>query len=324
MNDTILYANKQHRWLLLDILRGLAVIAMVVYHAIWNLGYFSVVQPDFLYSPLWKLSGGIIAAAFLSIAGVSMALAHRQIFYWKKFLSRLGKIVGAAFLVTITTWYIMPESFIFFGILHCLAASSVLAIPFLRWPRVISYLAIVLSLIAPLLFNQTLWDTPWLDWLGFGKSLPVTNDYVPLFPWFAFFLIGVLIGNSSLANKIEAPKNFSSLCLAFIGRWSLAIYLLHQPLLFGATLFAVRQGIIGHQMSFADVVFQQCESGCANSSSSLSVCRAMCECTVTQLTENPKFSVLWQQLQNKDTSDEVQQQVIGIARSCNKLDITEP
>lgn len=324
MTDSTLHTNKQQRWLLLDVLRGSAVIAMIVYHTIWNLGYFGVLQPDFLYSTLWKLSGGIIAAAFLTISGISLALAHRLSFVWSVFLKRFLKIGAAALLVTVATWYVMPESFIFFGILHCLAASSVLAIPFLRWPRSIGYLAIILSLIAPLLFNQTVWDTPWLDWLGFGKATPITNDYVPIFPWFAFFLVGVLIGNSPVLHKIEAPTNTPSLSMAVIGRWSLVIYLLHQPLLFGATLLAVRQGIIGPQVSFADIVLQQCESGCTNSSGSLGTCRAMCECTVNQLTENPKFSVLWNRLQNKDASDEVQQQVIGIARSCNNPEATEP
>ena len=50
----------------------------------------------------------------------------------------------------------------------------------------------VLVLIAPLFANPAL-NAPVLLWLGLGTEEPPSDDYNPLFPWFAFLLIGIAI-----------------------------------------------------------------------------------------------------------------------------------
>ena len=111
------------------------------------------------------------------------------------------KVGGAALAVTVATYFAFPESYIFFGILHCIAVSSVLALPFLRLHPALTLAAAVFCLVAPRIFTNPALDAPWLDWLGLGASDPVTNDYVPIFPWFGLALIGVAAGRLMLPRR---------------------------------------------------------------------------------------------------------------------------
>ena len=113
----------------------------------------------------------------------------------------LMKVGGAALAVTVVTYFAFPESYIFFGILHCIAVSSVLALPFLRLHPALTLAAAVFCLVAPRIFTNPALDAPWLDWLGLGASDPVTNDYVPIFPWFGLALIGVAAGRLMLPRR---------------------------------------------------------------------------------------------------------------------------
>lgn len=304
------------RWQLLDVLRGIAVIAMVFYHATWNLGYFHIVSPDFMFSPLWKVSGGAIAASFLIISGISLELAHARGFHRRAFVRRLARVGGGAALVSGATWYLMPEDFIFFGILHCLALSSILALPFLKASRWICFLAVLFIFTAPFLFRQSFWDTPWLEWIGFGETTPRTNDYVPIFPWFAFVLMGILIGRLQSVGKADIPRNQISGALAIVGRWSLLIYLLHQPLLFGLTSIAAKSDAAANDIPISEIILGQCQESCTDTGGNEEKCRTMCHCTVNKLTQEPEYNLLWQQLQNNNALPDIERQIIDIARLC--------
>ena len=60
------------RFVLLDAARGFAVVAMVGYHLVWDLGNFDYIDPYFPYSSPFKSAGHAIALSFLFIAGVSL------------------------------------------------------------------------------------------------------------------------------------------------------------------------------------------------------------------------------------------------------------
>ncbi len=92
-------------------------------------------------------------------------------------------------------------------------------------------------LAAPHLVAAAPFDAPHLAFLGLGRTAPQTNDYVPLFPWFGLVLAGVALARYGLpaftrsgAGTWRAEGRLAR-GLAFAGRHSLAIYLIHQPVL---------------------------------------------------------------------------------------------
>lgn len=311
-------AGNRSRWRPLDSARGIAVIAMILYHACWNLIYFGILPQDILHSLGWKLSGGTIAAAFLAISGASLTLAHSGGFRSNLFWKRLLKIAAAAALVSIATWFLFPDSFIFFGILHCLAVTSLLALPFLKAPAWLCAVASFCALFAPYLFRQSFWDIPWLDWIGFGISTPVTNDYVPVFPWLGFVLAGLLLGRIFIGRYSIGSGNILSRMLVWAGRWSLAIYLIHQPLLFGATQLIATSGLLAPYQITSQQVLQKCQERCDSAEGDPALCRATCSCIIGDLSAKPEHASLWENLRNNKVSRQDSHRIQMIAESCSE------
>ena len=227
------------RLALLDVLRGTAIAAMIVYHFFFDLEFFGLAY--FGVSERWGWIAFVraIPATFIAIAGISLYLAHRKGIVWRHFWWRIGYLAAAAMLVTLVSWFADPAAIIWFGILHCIAASSVLGLAFLDAPLTLVIISAALVLAAPLLGNSAL-NAPWLLWLGLGTEEPPSDDYNPLFPWFAFVLIGIAIARviAPYVNRAVwarwLPRDPATRTLALAGRHSLLIYLLHQPILMGA------------------------------------------------------------------------------------------
>ena len=187
----------------LDAARGLAVVAMVAYHFVWDLGNFDYIDRHFPYTLGFKSVGHGIALSFLFIAGVSLVLAHERDASFRPFWRRLARIVAAALLVTLGTYLVFPEAFVFFGILHCIAAASLLAVPFLFLPWPAALLAAAAAFLAPHFLTSPFFDAPWLSWLGLSTIEPTTNDYQPLLPWSGGVLAGVAF--AKFPGAIRAP-----------------------------------------------------------------------------------------------------------------------
>lgn len=234
MSDPV--ASPRLRLALLDVLRGVAILAMIVYHFFFDLELFDL--GAFGVSEHWGWIAFVrtIPAAFLMIAGISLYLAHRSAIHWRNFWWRIGYLVAAAILITVISYVIEPEAIIWFGILHSIAASSIIGLAFLRAPLWLLILVAALVLAGPL-FATPLLNAPVLLWLGLGTEAPPSNDYNPLVPWFAFMLVGIAIARvlSPYAAKAAwarwTPHDVATRTLALAGRHSLLIYLLHQPIL---------------------------------------------------------------------------------------------
>ncbi len=134
--------------------------------------------------------------------------------------------------------FVFPDAFVFFGILHMIAAGSLLATPLLRAPALVPLLLGVAVLVLSQVVASPVFDLPALWWVGLGTTVPVTNDYVPIFPWFGPMLIGVAVGRLVATGAVGLPalkaEGGPARWLAVAGRWTLPIYLLHQPILFSA------------------------------------------------------------------------------------------
>ena len=116
----------------LDALRGLAIAFMIIYHFCFDLAYFGVLSVDFNHSPFWLGLRSMIVTLFLGVMGMSLALATRPPIKWRPYLRRLGILLAAAALVSLGSYFLFPESVIFFGVLHFIVLASVLALPFTR------------------------------------------------------------------------------------------------------------------------------------------------------------------------------------------------
>lgn len=219
-----------------DLARGLALVAMAVYHFTWDLEFFGYAEPGLSQQGGWKLFARSIASSFLFLVGISLVLAHGRGVRWAGFRRRLFQVAAAAAVITIATWYATPDRFIFFGILHQIAFASVVGLAFLRLPALLTLLAAALVLNIGVSLHIEMFAHPTLSWLGLSPVPPLSNDFVPVFPWTAAVLAGIGVGRLLRDRGVFArlskfhAGNWAG-PLRFCGRHSLAFYLLHQPVL---------------------------------------------------------------------------------------------
>ena len=234
--------RRHQRLMMIDAFRGVAIVMMVAFHYCLDLSKFGLTDFDFYHDPFWLYTRTLILSSFLFLVGVSLFLAMRSGLNLHRYLRRLGYLVAAALLVSTSTWWVFGDRFVFFGVLHFIALASVLGLPFLRAGWLNLPLGIVIIVLAGM------YQSPWFDetgrrWIGLMTHKPVTEDYVPLFPWFGVVLLGLFAapGVRRLADRAQpychgAVPNW----LAVAGRHSLLIYLLHQPLLIGGLMLYVK------------------------------------------------------------------------------------
>ena len=299
-----------------DLARGLAVAAMVVFHTAWDLSDLRLIETDIRAIPAWSWFAHTIAASFLVLVGVGLVLAHGRALRAHAFLRRLAVIVAAALLVTIGTYVTFPDAYIFFGILHCIALASALALPFLRLPVIAAIGAAGLCFVASLVLTQPVFDAPVLAFLGLGTRIPNTNDYVPLFPWMGFVLCGIAamrLAGPLLARLPERTGTYPAplRVLAWAGRHSLIIYLLHQPLIFGALSGWVE--LVGRSPAAEAAPFlRRCELSCQDGGEGADVCRATCACAVDAF----KAEGLWRNIVQDHATPEERLRISSVARVC--------
>lgn len=251
-----LIVKKHHRIDLLDAARGVAILAMVVYHGMYDLtAIFGLPDPLFAWvEPLEPPFAGL----FILLSGLSCRFSHNN-------LRRGLRVAALAALITLATALFMPDEAIWFGILHFLAAAILLYIPLRRavdaLPARISVPVLAalflltypvqqgyagLSGVAGVLLPGAWYGTPWLFWLGFPGASFASADYFPLLPWLFLFLLGAVLGVPVKERRL--PDRFYTLrvpFLAAVGRNTLLIYMLHQPILYG--LFSLFFYLLTHQ-----------------------------------------------------------------------------
>ncbi|MDE2003983.1 MAG: DUF1624 domain-containing protein [Betaproteobacteria bacterium] len=226
----------------LDTLRGIAIVAMAAYHFCFDLRYFGFLRADLEHDWRWITARTLILSTFLLVAGASMVLAERdRQSARRRWLAHAGVIAIAALAVSAGSYLMFPQTWIWFGVLHAIAASLVIARPFVRRPA-IAMAAGVAIIVAGLAFQNAAFDNRALGWLGFMTAKPATEDYVPLFPWTGVLLLGTGLGHLLVRTRfaVLGPLERAPRLLAFLGRHSLAVYLVHQPILIGALWTFVR------------------------------------------------------------------------------------
>ncbi|GGD39165.1 heparan-alpha-glucosaminide N-acetyltransferase [Aureimonas glaciei] len=269
----------------LDIARGVALIAMAIYHFTWDLENFGYVDHGLTAQGGWKLFARCIASSFLFLVGVSLVLAHARGIRWRSFWRRwLGVALGAA-AITLVTFYVTPQGFVFFGILHEIALASLLGLAFLGLPFPVTALVALAVIALPQFVTSDLLDPKALAWIGMAAKPPVSNDFVPLFPWFGAVLLGIAAAQAGRRFgafdrlRLWNQRLGRAAPLAWLGRHSLLFYLLHQPLLFG--LVAATAQV--YPPDPARILQSDCRRGCMAERQDAAFCSRYCSCISDRL-----------------------------------------
>lgn len=276
----------------LDVARGLALIAMTTFHFSWDLEFFGYAEPGLTSEFGFKWYARGIAFTFLLLAGISFALAHGNGLRREAFLRRFLQIGAAAAAISVATWFATPGAFVFFGILHQIALASVIALLFVRFPAIAIFVAALVVLALPNLYRSAFFDDPWFWWIGLAENLPRANDYVPVFPWTGALLMGLAIGKyvlaSGLAPRLAALSGAGrqpARALSFLGKHSLAYYLIHQPVLFGLLYLATQIAPPDRSAAYT----QSCVTSCMPSAAE-AFCRSFCGCVQQTLESKGIFT----------------------------------
>ncbi|HUS74609.1 MAG TPA: heparan-alpha-glucosaminide N-acetyltransferase [Methanothrix sp.] len=225
-----------------DLLRGVAIVLMVLYHLVFDLNYFNVYNIE-VSSGFWLAVARLTASLFLLLVGLSLTLSHsrarllrQEDRFFFRLLKRSAWILSLALAITFFTYYFLGKGFIIFGVLHLIGVSLLLAYPFLRLQRA-NFIIGLLFIFVGVYFQTVSVDYPWMLWLGLVPPDFYSVDYFPVFPWFGVILIGIGLGDmfyTDYKRRIDLPNlsiNSFMTLLAFLGRNSLTIYLVHQPVL---------------------------------------------------------------------------------------------
>ncbi len=213
---------------------------MVVFHFCFDLSNFHYVEFDLKHGAFWHYYRYFIVSMFVFASGISLQIAYRKGIDKKKLLKRLLMLGSASLAVSIGSYTQFPNTWIYFGILHFFLFASIAGLLFLKIPKI----ALLTSLAIIVGYNFKLINMHWLyQLLQAPLHLPVryTEDLANIFPWFGVFLLGIVFGYYQLADKFFGLKMFTAqskfnIVFSYIGKHSLLIYLLHQPLFFGIFL----------------------------------------------------------------------------------------
>lgn len=209
----------------IDFFRGVAIFLMAVFHLIVDLKDFYGFPLEYLQG-FWYYEGKLSAIMFMILAGISTCFGRNVLIHG-------FQVFGWGMVLTAITYFYNPNTYIRFGILHLLGTSLILysfmtkfhswilaalAIPFLILGNIFIHKDVVVSYLFP---------------LGLTTNDFISIDYYPMLPWTGVFLMGVVIGRILYGEhrKSLIGKTYDFYTIEFLGRHSLVVYLIHQPLL---------------------------------------------------------------------------------------------
>ena len=227
-------ADLAPRLPVVDLLRGVAVAMMVVYHFCYDLSWFGWADFHMLADARWIAWRTVIVASFLLLVGVSLVLAQRQT--WRSYRRRLWQIAGCALAISVVSAHQFGERFIYFGILHFIVVATALGrllLPLGLWNGLAGGAIIVFSST----FQSAAMNPRYLNWIGLAADKPATEDYAPLLPWLGVVLLGCAAAELWRRHDFRVTPFWSALTrraprgLLWLGRHSLWVYMLHQPIM---------------------------------------------------------------------------------------------
>lgn len=255
--------DSKIRYAFLDQLRGLTVLSMILYHFVWDLVYIAGLSLPWYPSAashLWQQS---ICWTFIFLSGFCFSFGRHPL--------RRGLVLClCAAVIDLVTFYVTPASRIMFGVLCLLGSCTLFLIPLdalfsrikgslglaagmvlsfflfllflpaadghlLGLPAVLGQKALSAGIPLPRIWYRDLFTT----YLGFPMKGFRSADYFPVLPWFFLFQTGYFTHKLCLRKGLLEGRLFrQDPCppAAFLGKHSLLLYMLHQPVLYGITV----------------------------------------------------------------------------------------
>ena len=259
-------ASERKRAAFFDLVRGISIVSMVGYHLCYDLTSLFGVHLDWFYQlpgMLWQQS---ICLPFILIAGACC-------FFSRSNLRRGIQLFLLGMGFTVVTMVVMPSSPIRFGLLHflgvCVLLYALLKAPLARWAEKIPAGAgLAGCLVLFYLFRwapqgvvgvtipvsswdfislwtvslpQWLYETGFLFPLGFPGPGFSSSDYFPLLPYGFVFAAGLFLGKLARQGRLPGWVWKDPLpAVSWLGRHSMAVYLLHQPVLVAVLWLCLR------------------------------------------------------------------------------------
>ena len=237
---------NKNRYFILDALRGFALLHMIIYHAIWDIVYVFGADWDWYKSYGAYIWQQWICWTFILLSGFCFAFGKPR---YKR-----GVIVFlCGFAITMVTLLAMPENIVLFGVLTLIGSSTLLLTPCKELlAKVNPYLGTTLSFslffitrnvnhghlgFEKLFFADlpdSIYHNMFTAYLGFPNNGFYSTDYFAIFPWIFLFLTGFFLNH--LCSKKKILNLFEPhICrpLEWLGKYSLQIYILHQPIIYG-------------------------------------------------------------------------------------------
>lgn len=247
---------KSKRYTILDIIRGLALIGMTIYHGMWDLVYIYDVDIPWYKSEaafIWQQS---ICWTFILLSGFCWNLGRKKL--------KRGLIVfGCSIVVSVVTAIFLPNASIMFGILSLIGTAMLVMIPLDKvFSKVSPYIGVAVCFaLFVLSYNVNVGTLGFGDWeivelpkvlyanvftayLGFPAPDFYSSDYFSVIPWLFLYQTGYFL--YGVFKKHDWLKHLSAISikpLEWIGRHSLLLYMLHQPVVYGV-LFVVFEIIL--------------------------------------------------------------------------------
>ncbi|MCH5210674.1 MAG: DUF1624 domain-containing protein [Oscillospiraceae bacterium] len=232
------------RYYVLDLIRGAALISMIVYHAVWDLVYiegfnWSWYKSDAAY--IWQQS---ICWTFILLSGFCWRISSKRL--------KRGIIVSVAgLLVTAMTVFFSPDSRVVFGILTLLGSCMIIMIiPHKLLKKCNPVIGMVISFLLFVFLRNInsgyigfagreiislphgLYGNLFTAFWGFPPSDFSSSDYFPVLPWILLFITGYFVcGIFEKKNLFRLLEHKTTTFLEWPGRHSLVIYLIHQPVI---------------------------------------------------------------------------------------------
>ena len=238
-------ALTKQRYGLIDALRGLALLNMLVFHFLYDIFVVYDVQRFWALQPGVVIWERFICVSFILISGVSLNFSHHPY--------RRGLIVNACgLLITAVTAVVMPEQIIIFGILNLIGCSMMITQALRRWLEKVNPFAGATAsfILFALLFGvsrqylgffeirllelpDALYCTNYFAAFGIHNQDFFSTDYFPLFAWIFLFICGFYLWKAVCRLHRERFFTVKIPVLGVVGKYTLWIYMIHQPVLMG-------------------------------------------------------------------------------------------
>lgn len=245
--NSVAVTQKRQRYHLLDVIRGITLLSMIAFHGAWDLVYMYGVRWEWYRGTgayIWQQS---ICWTFIFLSGFCWPMGKRP-------LKRGLVVFGSGLLVTVVTLLVMYQNRVVFGVLTLIGSAMLLMVLFdklfQKISPIIGFMISFLCFVITRNINEGNLGFEGLKWielpngfyrgavmtyLGFTEPGFYSTDYFSLFPWLFLFISGYFMYHFMEQRNLLKSSILCLNCpvLSLIGRHSLVIYLLHQPVLYG-------------------------------------------------------------------------------------------